>query len=557
MNPSKLNLNYLRKTTAGKRWIKVYAPKEDQSLITKWLVVVGLVIISTFVAFLIGNQYYPEYTEPLLSFARNMKGEVGPEEKSHADENRTAEKIELAQQPLDNSPAKSDKARDDEKQRVNQKQAAEKPALAQQPLDNSPAKSDKARDDEKRRVNQKQAAEKPALAQQPLDNLPAKSDKARDDEKQRVNQKQAAEKPALVRQPLDNSPTKSDKAREKRESRLNSRPEPKATTNVPPYKHKKPAVTAPSAPPLSDGKKRPPESSVSPVPKPPRVSAPTRKADNGVVALLRQCETHLKANRLTTGKKGTAFECYHKVLAIDSDNAKAKAGLGKIEARYQYWAARALKRGKLASARRHIKRLRRVNPNSSALPKLQERLKTAEQRLARQRSETLSPPKPRTEKSQQQTPPKKPESRPAASPQERRTDKSQEPIPTESLPTASPPEWDTEQSAQQIPLKEPESPSATSPPEWDTEQSAQQIPLKEPESPSAASPPEWDTEKSQRQSPRRTTSEPPEQQRIITPQPPQSRPPLPAQCSDILFQESLGIRPLTPEQKEFKRESCN
>jgi hypothetical protein len=546
MNPSKLNLNYLRKTTAGKRWIKVYAPKEDRSLITKWLVVVGLVIISTFVAFLIGNQYYPEYTEPLLSFARNMKGEVGPEEKSHADENRTAEKTELAQQPLDNSLAKTDKVRDDEKRRVNQKPAAEKPALVRQPLDNSPAKSDKARDDEKRRVNQKPAAEKPAL----------------------------------VRQPLDNSPTKSDKAREKRESRLNSRPEPKATTNVPPYKHKKPAVTA--QPPLYDGKKRPPESSVSPVPKPPRVSAPTRKADNGVVALLRQCETHLKANRLTTGKKGTAFECYHKVLAIDSDNAKAKAGLGKIEARYQYWADRALKRGKLPSARRHIKRLRRVNPNSSALPKLQERLKTAEQRLARQRSETLSPPKPRTEKSQQQTPPKKPESRPAASPQERRTDKSQEPIPTESRPTASPPEWDTDQSAQQIPLKEPESPSATSPPEWDTEQSAQQIPLKEPESPSAASPPEWDTEqsaqqiplkepespsaasppewdteKSQRQSPRRTTSEPPEQQRIITPQPPQSRPPLPAQCSDILFQESLGIRPLTPEQKEFKRESCN
>ncbi len=531
MYPSKLNLNYLRKTTAGKRWIKVYAPNEGRSLITKWLVVVGLVIISTFVAFLIGNQYYPEYTEPLLSFARNMMGEVSPDENSHADENRTAEKIELAQQPLDNSPAKSDKARDDEKRRVNQKPAAEKTPLAQQPLDNSPAKSDKARDDEKRRVNQKPAAEKTPLAQQPLDNSPAKSDKARDDEKRRVNQKPAAEKTPLAQQPLDNSPAKSDKARDKRENRLNSRPESKATTNVPPYKHKKPAVTAQPAPPLSDGKKRPPESSVSPVPKPPRVSAPTRKADNGVVALLRQCKTHLKANRLTKGKKGTAFDCYHKVLAIDSDNAKAKAGLGQIEARYQYWAERALKRGKLPSARRHIKRLRRVNPNSSALPKLQERLRTAEQQLARQRTETLSPPKPRTDKSQQQTYPKKPESRPAASPQ--RTDKSQEPKPKESRSTASPPEPDIDKYAEPIPLKEPESPSA-------------------------ASPPEWHTEKSQRQSPRRTTSEPPEQQRIITSQPPKSRPPLPAQqCSDILFQESLGIRPLTPEQKEFKREYCN
>ncbi len=352
---------------------------------------------------------------------------------------------------------------------------------------------------------------------------------------------------------MDNSPAKSDKAHDKRENRLNSRPESKATTNVPPYKHKKPAVTAQPAPPLSDGKKPPSESSVSPVPKPPRVSAPTSKADNGVVALLRQCKTHLKANRLTKGKKGTAFDCYHEVLAIDSDNAKAKAGLGKIEARYQYWAKRALKRGKLPSARRHIKRLRRVNPNSSALPKLQERLRTAEQQLARQRTETLSPPKPRTDKSQLQAPPKKPESRPAASPQ--RTDKSQRQ--TASQPTASPPERDTDKYAEPIPLKEPESPSAASPPERDTDKYAEPIPLKEPESPSAASPPEWHTEKPQRQSPRRTTSEPSEQQRIITSQPPQSRPPLPAQCSDILFQESLGIRPLTPEQKEFKRESCN
>ncbi|EDN68418.1 Serine/threonine protein kinase [Beggiatoa sp. PS] len=101
--------------------------------------------------------------------------------------------------------------------------------------------------------------------------------------------------------------------------------------------------------------------------------APVKKKN--LTVLLAQCKAHLKANRLTTGQGGTAFDCYRQVLAIEPNNKAAKTGLKDIESRYQYWAERALTQGKWQSARQHIDRLRHVHPNSSALPKLLKRLK--------------------------------------------------------------------------------------------------------------------------------------------------------------------------------------
>jgi hypothetical protein len=77
---------------------------------------------------------------------------------------------------------------------------------------------------------------------------------------------------------------------------------------------------------------------------------------------------------LTTGEGGTALVCYQQVLAKEPSNAKALAGLEKIEGRYVVWANNALNRGQLEHAKQYVTRLRQVNPQSSQLAKLEARL---------------------------------------------------------------------------------------------------------------------------------------------------------------------------------------
>jgi len=93
-----------------------------------------------------------------------------------------------------------------------------------------------------------------------------------------------------------------------------------------------------------------------------------------VSRLLRTCARHLKANRLTSGRGGTALACYEEVLKKDSNNANALAGLDKIAARYVTWAERALKRGQKRKAKRYLASLRQVNPESPELARLEEQL---------------------------------------------------------------------------------------------------------------------------------------------------------------------------------------
>ncbi|MDM8568790.1 tetratricopeptide repeat protein [Thiotrichales bacterium HSG1] len=85
---------------------------------------------------------------------------------------------------------------------------------------------------------------------------------------------------------------------------------------------------------------------------------------------LQQCEQHLNANRLTTGKPGNALDCYKRILLLDPTNVKAKVGLTEIERRYKNWAKTAINKGNFKKARGYIKRLRKVNPKSATLSKL-------------------------------------------------------------------------------------------------------------------------------------------------------------------------------------------
>jgi hypothetical protein len=89
---------------------------------------------------------------------------------------------------------------------------------------------------------------------------------------------------------------------------------------------------------------------------------------------LRDCESHFKANRLTTGEGGTALVCYQQVLAKEPSNAKALAGLENIEARYVTWIKRSLKKRQRNKAKQYLASLRQVNPQSSQLAKLEARL---------------------------------------------------------------------------------------------------------------------------------------------------------------------------------------
>lgn len=106
---------------------------------------------------------------------------------------------------------------------------------------------------------------------------------------------------------------------------------------------------------------------------PPTVAPPSDDAAR-VAALLKRCEAHLKANRLTSGKRGNAADCYGEVLRRDRGNSEALAGLDRIADRYADQAAAALRKGDAKTTRSALDRLARLNPSHSRLPDLRERL---------------------------------------------------------------------------------------------------------------------------------------------------------------------------------------
>ncbi len=93
-----------------------------------------------------------------------------------------------------------------------------------------------------------------------------------------------------------------------------------------------------------------------------------------VSALLAQCKKYLRAKRLTSGKGGTALECYREVLRQSPENPEAQAGLKKIEKQYVLWTNKALRDKRVKNARQYLGGLLKVNPRSPDLPKLRQRL---------------------------------------------------------------------------------------------------------------------------------------------------------------------------------------
>ncbi|RUQ36925.1 MAG: PEGA domain-containing protein [Candidatus Competibacteraceae bacterium] len=113
-------------------------------------------------------------------------------------------------------------------------------------------------------------------------------------------------------------------------------------------------------------------------PPPPIETKPSPDNSAKIATLLRNCDAHLRANRLTSGKGGNATDCYGEVLKLDQGNADALAGLDRIADRYAESAASAIQRGDAKAARGYLDRVARLNPGYPRLASLREQLTQAE-----------------------------------------------------------------------------------------------------------------------------------------------------------------------------------
>jgi len=97
-----------------------------------------------------------------------------------------------------------------------------------------------------------------------------------------------------------------------------------------------------------------------------------------IARLLPQCQENLDAKRLTSSRTGkTALSCYKDVLALEADNKDALQGLKNIETVYLGLAEKAFKRNKLYKVKAYMASIEKVDPESTILADLKQRVETA------------------------------------------------------------------------------------------------------------------------------------------------------------------------------------
>ena len=101
--------------------------------------------------------------------------------------------------------------------------------------------------------------------------------------------------------------------------------------------------------------------------------------------LLRVCEAHFAANRLTTGVGGTAIECYREVQSLDPANMVAVEGLQRVFGKYAAWARAALERGDVGDAQGYVGKLKKLNPESPQAKVLEREIARLEKEAAEAR----------------------------------------------------------------------------------------------------------------------------------------------------------------------------
>ena len=96
--------------------------------------------------------------------------------------------------------------------------------------------------------------------------------------------------------------------------------------------------------------------------------------------LLKVCEMHFAAGRLTTGAGGTAVECYRRVLSLDPANRQAEEGLQRVFGKYVAWVREAVAKGNAGKARRHLEKLKGLDPGAPEVGELEEEIARLRQR---------------------------------------------------------------------------------------------------------------------------------------------------------------------------------
>ena len=102
------------------------------------------------------------------------------------------------------------------------------------------------------------------------------------------------------------------------------------------------------------------------------------QAAGQVEGLLVECEAHLAAGRLSTGRGGNAVDCYEKVLSLDSGNREALSGLDRVMEEYGRRVRKALEEGRLERARGFLEKMSEVNAESLEVMDLEDAIAEAE-----------------------------------------------------------------------------------------------------------------------------------------------------------------------------------
>lgn len=111
---------------------------------------------------------------------------------------------------------------------------------------------------------------------------------------------------------------------------------------------------------------------------PPALTEQQIQAKAKIAKLLPQCQENLDAKRLTSSRTGkTALSCYKDVLTLEADNEDAIQGLKNIEEVYLGLAEKAFKRNKLDKIKGYMASIEKIDPESTILADLKQRVETA------------------------------------------------------------------------------------------------------------------------------------------------------------------------------------
>ena len=100
-------------------------------------------------------------------------------------------------------------------------------------------------------------------------------------------------------------------------------------------------------------------------------------SQDSVKGYLAAAKNAMKAVRLTTPAEDNAYKYYQMVLAIEPDNAEARAGLQKIVDRYIWFVQKSKAEGKLSTAMRALQKAESVLPDDPRLQRIRAELAAA------------------------------------------------------------------------------------------------------------------------------------------------------------------------------------